>query len=206
MRDLQEQVKAEFAAVYLTLISVIQGSVLGYLLGQADSILGTLGLRSGLLLLDGFLVIGAIWHEYVMGTTTFRWIPRLPDAFLPMLLGACQFVMARSIASPTSAWFFGLSALCVVGFLAFSNQYRAARRYPENDEVFRALGPWPRITQVLVAGGAVLAALAGWLDGLVDEGRGAWPGAAALASVVPVAYLARSAWYWGRIFPKGPAP
>jgi hypothetical protein len=198
-------VKAQFAAIYLTLISVIQGSVLGYLFVQADLVLPELRPRSVVLLIDSFIVVGVVWHEYVMGSATFRWIPRLPDAFLPMLIGLCQYFMARSIALQSPSWFFGLCALCVVGFLAFLNQYRAARLEPENNAVFAALGPGPRVTLYLVLGGAVIAALSGVLDMVVDGGRGQSCATACLASLVPAGYLTRSSWYWARMFPKQPA-
>jgi ABC-type amino acid transport system permease subunit len=205
MRDLRAQVKSQFPVIYLTLISVIQASVLGYLFVQADLVLPALRPRSAVLLVDTFLTLGVVWNEYVMGTSTFRWIPRLRDAFLPMLLGACQYFMARSIVLSSPSWFFGLCALCVVGFVAFTNQYRVARLEPENDKVFAALGSGPRVSQFIVLGGAVLAALAGALDLVVEGGRGEGYATACLASLVPVGYIARSVWYWGRLFPPTPA-
>jgi hypothetical protein len=198
MDEVRERVKAQFASVYLTLMSVIQASVLGYLFVQADESLAHLQLRSAILLLLSFVVAGLVWHEYVMGTCTFRWIPRLPDAFLPLVLGAAQFLMARSIAVRSAAWFFALAAALGAASLAFAYQYAVARRLRENDAVFEALGAWTAVTQLLVAGGAVLALLAGWLDVRMD---GASPLPALLVSVVPLGYVVRSALYWRRICP-----
>jgi len=204
MVELRNRIKTQFAVVYLTLISVIQASVLGYLFTQADPLLPKLNMRSGLLLVVSFSTLALVWNEYVMWTSMVRWVPRLPDAFLPLLMGVFQFGMARSITAKSPAYFFSLAAFLVVAWAKLRHASVVARREPENAAVLATLGAWIPITEWLVVVGAAIALLAAWLDVRFDAWQGTWPWAAALVAVIPGAYIARTVVYWRLVCPVEP--
>lgn len=199
MNDVIERIKAQFSTVYLTLISVIQASVLSYLMVCADGLLGSITLRTGLLLVTTFLIVVSCWNEYVMGSTTFRWVPTLVDSFLPFLIGASEFLMVRSLSRNGAAWYFFLAAFCVFGYLAFFNQYRAARRLPDNDVVFAALGQWTLASEILMLAVAVFSIVVGVIDGGLPLSSPARALLAVATLGATVVYFIRTAFYWRRI-------
>jgi hypothetical protein len=199
MNDIQERVKSIFPSVHLTLTSVIQASVLGYSFTIANDLLSGLQWRTGLLALNSFLIIGLVWNEYAMGASAFRWIPSLRDAFLPLLIGVWQFMMVRSITQCGSLWFIWMSCLAFTSCLDVAGMHRSARHHPENEGVFRALGPWLSISEFYLLFCGVASLLAAWLDSRIDAHRGGSPLAPAMATMVIVVYLVRTWYYWRRI-------
>jgi hypothetical protein len=200
-----DRIKGQFSTVYLTLISVIQASVLSYLMVCADGLLGRISPRCAFLMATTFLVIVSVWNEYVMGSTTFRWVPTLVDSFLPFLLGATEFLMVRSLTRDGATWYFWFAGFCFLGWAAFANQYRAARRLPDNDAVFAALGCWTLASEVLLLVVVVLAAAAGVIDHALSPDSPARPVLAAGALAATLAYFVRTALYWKRVTRHAPA-
>jgi undecaprenyl pyrophosphate phosphatase UppP len=86
MLDFRERTKSQFAVVYLTLISVIQACVLGYLFTQTDSVLPSLTLRTGLLILNSFLYIALTWADRHGQLGSSR-SSRSPTSFAPSSSG-----------------------------------------------------------------------------------------------------------------------
>jgi len=205
MNEVIERVKVQFSTIYLTLVSVIQASVLSYLMVRADGLLDALSVRSGLQLVTTFLVVVSSWNEYVMGSSTFRWIPNLLDSFLPFLLGASEFLMVRSLARAGASWYFWLAVFCLVGFVAFLHQYRTARHLPDNDPVLAALGRWPRASEALLVATAAFAVLAGVIDNALPRDSAGRNLVAAAAVVATLAYYIRTVLYWRRITQYVPA-
>jgi hypothetical protein len=204
MHDFRERTKAQFAVVYLTLISVIQACVLGYLFTQTDSVLPSLTLRTGLLILNSFLYIALTWNEYMMWTTMARWVMRLSDSVLPLLIGMLQFLMIRSIPSRSPAYFLATAAFIGVSLVKYRHASVAGGREPENVALLASLKKWNSTTERLMVAGIVLALLAAWLDASFDAGQGRWPWAAVLVTIIPLAYVVRTLKFWRFVTPLEP--
>ncbi len=205
MDEVIERIKAQFSTIYLTLISVIQASVLSYAMVCTDGLLHGLTARTAILLTTTFLVIVMSWNEYVMGSTTFRWVPTLVDSFLPFLVGASEFLMVRSLVRDGAGWYFWLAAFCFLGWGAFVNQYREARRLSDNRAVIAALGRWTLSTEILLLIISGLAVGAGVIDSSLPVGSPTRTLLAVAALAGTFAYLIRTVFYWRRITRHMPA-
>ncbi|CAN2040193.1 hypothetical protein GMMP15_1590032 [Candidatus Magnetomoraceae bacterium gMMP-15] len=95
---LLERIRSSFPSMYITLISIIQSSLLGYCLSyflkeDFDGFTTGEWVRGVSSLIFAILV----WNEYRMGSTVFRWVPWLIDAIIPFLLALGQFFLIYSI-------------------------------------------------------------------------------------------------------------
>lgn len=104
--NLRNQIIDFFPSYYMTLISVIQATTLGYLLLILSNVLTrkTFNISHSLPLFLSFLVIIEIWYEYVMGSASLRWVPHMLDSTIPFLLGLTQFLMIFSVKSGRCDW------------------------------------------------------------------------------------------------------
>ncbi len=205
MDEVIERIKAQFSTIYLTLISVIQASVLSYAMVCTDGLLHGLTARTAILLTTTFLVIVMNWNEYVMGSTTFRWVPTVVDSFLPFLIGASEFLMVRSLTRDGAGWYFWLAAFCLLGCAGFINQYRKARRLPDNDAVFAALGRWTLSSEIMMLIICGLALAIGVIDSSLPVNSPTRTSLAVAALAGTIAYLVRTVFYWRRITRHMPA-
>jgi hypothetical protein len=137
-----------FAPTYLTLISILQGSLLGYLIYEADQFLSNLTDQPITFLgLARFLFIGsalvaniAAWNEYRMGSTIFVWVPRLADTLVPFGLALAQFSLIRTIRLHPRYWFLSMAGFWAVAGFAFWHMYYRAGKEPEiNGAALQAL-------------------------------------------------------------------
>lgn len=133
-------------SVYLTLISIVQGAILGYLLSFVDAHrnIGTIG---WLLASITFIIVVLTWNEYVMGVITFDWVPDLLDSFIPFSLGISQYLLVNTIRDNPTNWFFAQAVFSAVTFTAFLNMYVKARRdRGHNTAILHALGIFVRFS------------------------------------------------------------
>jgi hypothetical protein len=154
-----------FAPTYLTLISILQGSLLGYLFFVSDKFLGnlkdqpmtSLGLAR-LLFIGADLVVNiATWNEYRMGSTTFLWIPRLLDTLVPFGLAIIQFSLIRTIILHPKYWFLSVAGFWAIAAFAFWHMYYRAGGEPElNGAALQALAAERRSNHLLCGGGLVV--------------------------------------------------
>jgi len=77
------------------------------------------------------MVMILAWKEYIIGTTAFCWIPRLPDVFIPFLLGVSQVYGYNNVQN-TSQFLMGLGFSGFITFLAYLNMYYNASRFEMN--------------------------------------------------------------------------
>ncbi|HEV7508975.1 MAG TPA: hypothetical protein VGS07_29130 [Thermoanaerobaculia bacterium] len=154
-----------FAPTYLTLISILQGSLLGYLFIVSDGFLGnlkdqsmtSLGLARILFIGADLVVNIATWNEYRMGSTTFVWIPRLLDTLVPFGLAMIQFSLVRTIMLHPKYWFLSVAGFWVIAGFAFWHMYCRASGEPEiNGAALQALSLEKRSNHLLCAGGATV--------------------------------------------------
>lgn len=124
MRELRES----FAPSYLTLISIIEGVLLGFMFElMSEAPLGTwTHPTTALLLFNNVLLIVVVWNEYRMGSAMLKWVPRLLDAMIPFGLGTIQAALMLTLERPL-LWLGWLAAFYFGGLIAFVNMYAQAR-------------------------------------------------------------------------------
>ncbi|NIP80976.1 MAG: hypothetical protein GWM90_17870 [Gemmatimonadetes bacterium] len=129
LRDLRES----FAPSYLTLISIIQGVLLGLSFELVSEGRATTGLAdpASLLVFNNIVLIALVWNEYRMGSSMFRWIPSLLDAVIPFTVGGLQAALILTTARPAQ-WLAGLAVLFAASIPAYENMYRRAAEEERN--------------------------------------------------------------------------
>jgi hypothetical protein len=166
-RDHVDRVIEFFPTFYITFMSIIQAAALGYLLISIKSSVATMlteGVYNPVIIVQivaTFVLIVMVWQEYMIGISTYRWVPKTPDAIIPFLFALSQGFLIYSIDFQNSAWwFFSGSLVCLVGFLSFFNMYRQARKLPEkNSVVLELAGSTPRVNEIgILSFGAMLLA------------------------------------------------
>jgi hypothetical protein len=163
-RDHINQIIEFFPTFYITFISIIQATALGYLLvAIKDNFLskwieGAWDPIFAVLIVTSFLVIVEVWYEYMMASPIFRWIPKINDAIIVFSLGVTQFILIFSIGLGNVGWWnIAMSLVCVTAFFAFHNMYHGAKRLREKNEVvLDALGRYPVINEMWIAGAAII--------------------------------------------------
>jgi hypothetical protein len=147
-----------FAPTYLTLISILQGSLLGYLFYTVDAPvaawkdhpLTTVNLAQCLFIGSAIIANIATWNEYRMGSTTFIWVPRLPDTLVPFGLSIAQFSLIRTIFLHPRYWFLSLAGFWAVAAFGFWHMYYRAGHEPAiNGAALRALATYKRSNPLL---------------------------------------------------------
>jgi hypothetical protein len=81
---------------YLTLSSMIQSLAFGYLLATV-SLLSLLTPAYWLMVLNTFIVIVLVWHEYAIGTMLYVWLIDFWDSAIPFLYGITQFSLISAL-------------------------------------------------------------------------------------------------------------
>src|SRR5579872_5978980 len=95
--EVYERIVRSFPEIYMTIVGIIQGLTLGYLVFYIDNQYSKFGLSEWLLTFNIFLAIVVTWTEYAINTLTFRWIPGMLDAVVPLCIGASEVFTIHSI-------------------------------------------------------------------------------------------------------------
>lgn len=129
LHDLRES----FAPSYLTLISIIEGVLLGLMFELVAE--GHVRIRledpSILLVLNNLIMIMLVWNEYRMGSSMFRWVPSLLDAVIPFMVGGFQAALILTLSHP-GAWLGSLATFYLAGIIAYQNMYRRSAEEERN--------------------------------------------------------------------------
>lgn len=191
LRDLRDS----FAPSYLTLISIIQGVLLGLSFELVSEGRATTGPTdpASLLVFNNIVFIALVWNEYRMGSSMFRWIPSLLDAVIPFTVGGLQAALILTTTRPTT-WMAVLAMIYAASVVAYENMYRRAAAEERNalvvdhNRFFRWFNP--AISGVLAVGIGLVA----W----VYASRGADPGWRTLLVVTTLnlLFLARGEVNW----------
>jgi hypothetical protein len=147
-KETAERVKQTYSSGYLTLVSIIQAIIFGYFIVTLGDHFTDITPLNALISLSTFLVIIIIWNEYMIGSTTLRYIPRLTDSSLPFLIGLTEFLIIYHVFSVLHLWFYSLAASTFVGFFSYLNVFSSAMKDPENEPIFQRLGNWPTMTEM----------------------------------------------------------
>jgi len=141
LHDLRES----FAPSYLTLISIIEGVLLGLgfeLIATGHTPVDTT--TAALLAFNNLLLIVVVWNEYRMGSAMFRWVPTLQDALIPFMVGAFQAALLLTGSRPL-AWLAWLAAFYATAILAYANMYRRSAEEERNAFVLTQNRPFQRL-------------------------------------------------------------
>src|SRR5688500_10214080 len=86
-----------FGAIYLTVISLLQGIALSQLVPEiityfeiAESPWRNIHLIPFLMML---MIIFVVWHHYAIGIFFLRWFPNIIDTFIPFIISIGQFFL-----------------------------------------------------------------------------------------------------------------
>lgn len=189
----------------ITFFSIIQSIVLGYLLLTIRDLLDTLagGFPDPVWIIAivvAFLMVITIWQEFVIGSITFLWVQRLPDAMLLFLFGLTQALVVFSIDRHRIVWFcFSMSSVAILAFFQKINTLREARWHFERNRVALELsGDYYRISEISILVYAMLLFFFGVSEVI-------WPSRlnplyiAILMAVSLVANLIRGHIFWRKI-------
>ncbi len=138
--NLKSELIASHHSAYFTLISIIQGAAMAYLVTVADRDSKAFDAHHWILLGCTFLLIVAIWNSYVRGITPVLYPPRFLDSLIPFLFGVVECCLIASIPMDSRAWWLWFSGLAFVGCVAYSNMWRSARRCTLNAANWPYLG------------------------------------------------------------------
>jgi hypothetical protein len=151
-------VEDSFREVYITLSSVIQGVALGYLGQTVGQSYATYTAQHWLRAVTCFGVIVAAWQEYMIGSTVYAWIPKLPDAIIPFALGAAELGMTATIQASERTFLMICAILWTTGSISWLNYYRqTARGFPSNRDsahlfrMHRKVGVWGGLMSAAIA-------------------------------------------------------
>ncbi len=136
--QIRARIEGQFTATYLTVLSVIQSVVFGFLAITIYEAHGGFDLPHWLLSAATFMMVVAIWHEFMMGATSLIWIPSLADSILPFLLGAAEFLVVAALPGAISRWCGSMAIVSLMMAAAHLNMVWRARKDPANLPVLRA--------------------------------------------------------------------
>lgn len=156
-RALLHDLRESFAPSYLTLISIIEGVLLGLtfeLISEGRPVL-RLGDPSALMVLNDVLLIAMVWNEYRMGSSMYRWVPSLPDAVIPFVMGGLQAALLLTPEAPR-VWLALLGLFYLVAVPAYENMYRRAAEEARNEFVVRWNRSFRRFNPIACVSGSVV--------------------------------------------------
>ena len=196
-----ENLRRSFTSIYMTLVSIIQGAVLSYLVVVvADNFRG-FDLARWLMAVVDFLMVVAIWQEDVMSAHSIGGVFRYRDSFFAFIIGAAQFMMIRAIVPDvaTSFWFFFSVLFMLIGVTAYGNQYRSIQTKGPHQDVLNAVKAQIRLKAIFLFIGAISALAFGLLVLFFHDSR-LIVALVAVSLLMQINTLRQEAGSWNRIF------
>lgn len=194
-RALLHDLRESFVPSYLTLISIIEGVLLGLVFELVAEGRTPFAWHdpSWLLVVNNVVIIALVWNEYRMGSFMYRWVPSLIDAVIPFAVGGLQATLILAVGSPM-AWLGWLAVFYLAALAAFENMYRRAAEEARNEFVMMRNRTFRRLNVVACFGMA--AALGGLLAFYrVTDTIPGWTGIA-FVTALNIAFLVRGEVNW----------
>ncbi len=168
--EVYERIIKSFPEIYMTIVGIIQGLTLGYLAFYIDSQHTSFGLGEWMLTFNIFVTIVVTWTEYAINTLTFRWIPGMLDAVVPLCIGVSEVFTIHSIRW-LSDWLFGTGAISAFAWLAFYNLFQERKNAGKYNSraLLQALKAHEWLAYGLTVAGAVMALAAGFIVTINDR-------------------------------------
>lgn len=194
---MRARLRGAFSTSYLTLLSIIQGTAFASLFAKVQSLVTqhTLHTPEVVMAIGLFLLIVALWNQYLIGTILYNWTLQLTDSLLPFTFGVFEFAMIIQLEDGVAVLTIN-GLFLLVGVIGLEHQYRQARKSESAEFTahvargFRAVD----VTSSVVVGILLLGAA-----GLISRlGQSTLTGLVAAGIVVAVALgsLAREARQW----------
>jgi len=192
-RRVRADLRNSLPTSYFTLISLIQGTALGFLGSVVRDGVGAWGAAQWLSALSTFLIVVQVWNEYRMSVSVWAGIPVLQDSIIPFSLGATEFWLIFAIPDPR-AWMLALSFVSLGGVVAYFHVQRL-RDLPENQEM-TVHSPYMRaqLTWSVIYGAIFLA-----LYFLLRTNAIGAAVSSSIALGMVALLLVRSEWHWRRV-------
>jgi hypothetical protein len=194
--------RESFSTTYLTLMSIIQGATLGYLVVVVDEGLAVFTTATWLMVATTFLIIVAVWHEYMIAVTTFTWIAGLRDSLIPFLFGGSEMMLIRSLRRPSELeWTFLAAAfVAIVALIAFINMYRSAATEEDlNNDLLVAVRFYRWLNLVFVGLASLILISFSVLEAQGDLSVATDIALSACALGLMLAFFTRGYFYWNRV-------
>ena len=119
--NILETINSLYPAIYLTVLSIIQGVSLSF---WAYHLMNDFGLKSNKILLMlyaviTFTIIVYVFYEFVWSVLLYRWVFGLFDTVLLFLIGAGEILLTFLMETPFY-WYMAASGLSVIGIMAYN--------------------------------------------------------------------------------------
>lgn len=128
--------------VYLILISIVQGVILGYffkILGEPIKF----NSYNWVFAFITLLIIILVWHEYVNGMSIFGWVLTVVDSIIPFLMGIAEWLLISKINDAEGdKFFFYLFVLMIIACIPYANMLKQAKKEPDNEKIFKIISPY----------------------------------------------------------------
>jgi hypothetical protein len=199
---LSTRLTGQFAPVYLTLTSIIQGVALSALASRVEATAPGFGVVEWLLSVTTFLVVVAVWNEYVLQVLAFVWAPTLLDSLVPFAFLAAELFLAHFVYHDLRNWLLALGVVTLIGVVAAVVTETQVGRLPEkNREVGRLLSSQRWVRQRLSVAVVVVCFGAWALYDVAGLGR-VQLATALLALGVVVGFVASSIPQWNLLLAR----
>jgi hypothetical protein len=149
---ISERLKSQFAPTYLTLTSIIQGVAISALVAKVEANYPQMGPVDWLLTITSFIGFLVLWHEYMMQSLAFVWIPTLLDSLVPFAFLAAELFLAHSIYNNFRSWLLGFSLVFFVGLVArITASWQEQKWQEENREIVDRVRVYTKLRVVIVS-------------------------------------------------------
>jgi hypothetical protein len=127
--EMRSRIRGAFSTSYLTLLSIIQGTAFAALFAKVQTLVTQHSFHAPevVMAVGLFLLIVALWNQYLIGTMLYNWTLQLTDSLLPFVFGVFEFAMIIQLEN-------GVAVLAInglfllIGVVALEHQYRQARK------------------------------------------------------------------------------
>lgn len=147
MNPMRELAKAQFPAVVLTLLSIVQALALELIWARLHEV-DYLYAPSWAALLGWLQIAGTlfgivlIWVVYASNVMRFRWVPTTSDSVYPFVIGLLEFVMIDALGPDTTGlWLLLLAVIFALMTWVAHATMRRARYDPDNQAFFSKIDP-----------------------------------------------------------------
>jgi len=140
--EFRHRMQSSFPAVYLTIISIIQGVAMGILVYNTfeyikDPKITGCYVRFLPYSAMCFIFLIVVTREYTWLVGTLKWSPKVLDTIIPFVLGLSEIIPVFYLTSP-HIWWLLVAILCFVGSAAFSNTLWNCKKsmFGENEKAY----------------------------------------------------------------------
>lgn len=137
-REVRERTLEVFSSSYMTLVSIIQGGAITFLVSKSlEAHQGSgLSVGTGVRVAATTLTVLVVFYMYSWYTVFVRYVPSIVDSAIPLALGGSEIAMALSLGEPSS-WLTWSLITAVFGAAAFANSLLRATpdMFPRADAI-----------------------------------------------------------------------